>query len=132
MVGGGGDEEPNFDESKRTLCSFQVFLLHDENVRKKEERTNINKKRSYIANNWRYISSSYVLLKKCRDIKCQSINTLLLMCRYEEVEEGKHVGSTNCRKIPVSLCATSACTFVEGPEVCHNKSQVNGYTLLPG
>ncbi len=51
------------------------------------------------------------------------------MCRYEEVEEGKHVGSTNCRKIPVSLCATSACTFVEGPEVCHNKSQVNGKTV---
>jgi hypothetical protein len=44
--------------------------------------------------------------------------------RYEEVEKSQFVGSTNCRKLPITLCATTACTFVEGPEECHNKTQV--------
>ncbi len=66
-----------------------------------------------------------ILLKKMKGDKIAVIQYHFGTCRYEEVEEGKHVGSTNCRKIPVSLCATSACTFIEGPEVCHNKSQVN-------
>ena len=48
---------------------------------------------------------------------------LCLVWRYEEVG-GKFLGATDCTKNPITLCANTACTFVEGPEECHNKTQV--------
>ena len=34
----------------------------------------------------------------------------------------KFVAKTECRRIPVTLCANRSCQFVSGPEECHNKT----------
>ena len=52
-------------------------------------------------------------------------------CTTHYEERGAHkVARTECRQLPVRLCAENMCKFVAGPEECYNKT-INTVSDVP-
>jgi hypothetical protein len=55
------------------------------------------------------------------DERCEEVAETECTTHYEEGSAHK-VSRTECRKLPLRLCAETVCKFVAGPEECHNKT----------
>merc|ERR1712156_566288 len=105
----------HFKHHRENLCSEQFTKICRITFRK-------------LANK-EYIEHCYTpMIKECKTreqedrMKCKEVFETECVTKYEGQENSKHLGVTECRKVPVTLCANTACEVVEGSEKCHNKT----------